>query len=180
MGIRIDFLSRMITGSELLEGDFLSDMEKDLILHYFVNGKEVSQIAKEVTLSEQRVRKVLDNSINKVLLRISELSFRSKYLDKVIAERDNIELENKNLRVKFKKYLKDENQIMMDFESVNESIELLRFSVRAKRILEELNIDKVKDLSRLSLHDLNNKHQIGRKTIAEIISKCENYGIKIA
>jgi len=93
----------------------------------------------------------------------------------VIKDRDNFALENKELKSKFKKYLKNESQLKMDFQSANQNIEILRFSVRAKRILGELNVKKVKDLSQVTLNDLNNKSQIGRKTIAKIISKSEKY-----
>lgn len=177
--IRKDWLSRIIIESDLLKSDFLSETEKALVLQYVFNKKEASEIALEFNLSDHRVRQILNESVNKIILRIDELIFRSKYLDKLIIEKENIELENRKLKVKFKNYLKLESQFTMDFESGNESIEILKFSVRAKRVLEELNVRKVHDLASLTINDLNNKRQVGRKTIAEIVSKCQEYGIKI-
>jgi|GEM_PF-2170254 hypothetical protein len=177
--MRIDWLGRIINESDILKGTFLSDKERLMTLQFVIEKREINQIAQEFNLSDYRVRKILNDSINKIIQGINDLIFKSQFLDEVIKDRDNFALENKELKSKFKKYLKNESQLKMDFQSANQNIEILRFSVRAKRILGELNVKKVKDLSQVTLNDLNNKSQIGRKTIAEIISKSEKYGIKI-
>ena len=176
--MRIELLSRIINDSEILKTSFLSEKEKFMILQFVREKKEVAQIARELNFSGAGVRQILNSSINKIILGIDDLIFKAKLLDQVMKEKDSFELENRDLKLRFKKYLENENQMKMDFD-VNETIEILQFSVRAKRVLGELNIKKVRDLSQLTLNDLSNKTQIGRKTIAEIISKSENYGIKI-
>jgi hypothetical protein len=105
--MRIDWLGRIINESDILKGTFLSDKERLMTLQFVIEKREINQIAQEFNLSDYRVRKILNDSINKIIQGINDLIFKSQFLDEVIKDRDNFALENKELKSKFKKYLKN-------------------------------------------------------------------------
>ena len=177
--MQTDWLSTFIFSTKLIEVSHLTENEKYILHAYLTENKNNNEIAKEIELTNERVRQLIENALGKVFLTIKDLIAKSKWLEKTIKEKSDLEEEISSLKIRFKKQLAAEQQLTMNFDEANISINDMRISVRAKNALIKLGIMTLKDLSESTKSNLFSKGKVGVKTYEEIIRKAEEFGVKI-
>jgi len=96
-----------------------------------------------------------------------------------IKEKINIRKEEAQKAMIPKKEIVQEKAIIPEnFENIN--ITRMNFSVRSYNCLTRIGINTLEELSKLSIEDLFKVRNLGKKSMDEIISKLEEYGIKLA
>lgn len=177
--MKTDWLSKFVISTTLIDNSYLSEKEKYVLTAYLKQNKTYADIANEINLTDERVRQLIENGFGKIFLSMKALIAKSHWLQKTLIK--NIALENEltDLKNNFKKQFATEQLSKVNFEQANIHIDDMRFSVRAKKVLDDLNIKTIKDLSFLTKHTLNSKERVGVKTSEEIIRRAEEYGIKI-
>lgn len=177
--MKSDWLVNLIIDSKLIDNSFLSEKERYSLMAYLKEKKIYVDIAKEIDLTDERVRQLIENGIGKIFLTIKDLLAKSSWLEKTLVEKNALEQELIKLKNKFKKQLTSEQQLKMNFEKADISTDEMRFSARAKKTLDELNIKSAIELSTLTRQTLASTEKAGVKTVEEIIRRAEEYGIKI-
>lgn len=173
------YLLPLLYDTKLILKSNLSQAENFALTELIKNNKSYSVIANEANLSAERVRQLIANGIGKILFTIKDLLNKSNLLESIMAEKNALEQEVKSLKSKLKGGSGKEHQIKMDFLTPNISINEINFSVRARGVLDKLNIKFTKDLLNLSKAKLDSVDKAGVKTIDEIIRRIEEYGIMI-
>lgn len=98
---------------------------------------------------------------------------------RTIKEKINIRKEEAQKTIVPKKEIVQEEAIIPEnFENVN--ITKMNLSVRSYNCLKRIGINTLEELTKLSIEDLFEVRNLGKKSIDEIISKLEEYGIKLA
>ncbi|MDQ6844026.1 MAG: hypothetical protein M3Z92_06710 [Bacteroidota bacterium] len=100
-------------------------------------------------------------------------------MQKTLKEKELLQKELEDLKFKFRKELASEKQLIISFEENDMPIINVPFSVRAKKVLSDLNINTANQLANLTKDKLNSLEKTGVKTVDEIIRRAEELGIKI-
>lgn len=173
------WLNKFIFGTSLIDNSFLSPTEILSIKAYLQDNQTYEQIGKEMKLSDQRISKLIENGMGKILLNTKGLIAKNILLQKTFAERDTLQKELASLKFKFKRELGAEKQLTLSFEEDVQLIANIPFSVRARKVLQNLNIKTPNQLSALTKGRLTSIQNVGVKTVEEIIQRAAEVGIKI-
>lgn len=173
------WLNNFIFDTSLAYDSFLSEKELDSLKGYFLEKKTLNQIGKEINLTNERVRQLVQNGMGKILLNAKGLIAKKEWLEKTLKEKEILLKELSDLKLKFKKELADSKQLTLRFEEKDVPIINMPYSVRARNVLKKLNIKTANQLAQLSLARLNSVEKAGVKTVHEIIRRAEEFGIKI-
>lgn len=177
--MKTDWITKFIIETNLIENSFLSQMEYFVLNAYLIEKKNIREIAEETRYSDNKVRHLIENSFGKIFLTIKDLIAKSFWLQKTLSENDALTKELSFLKNKYKKQIAKEQQLIFNFDQAHINIDNLRFCVRAKNILKNLEIKTLGDLAKLNMQNLNSKEKVGVKTVNEIVCRAEEYGIKI-
>jgi len=173
------WLNNLVFDTTLIDNAFLSEKEMFSIKNYLQDKKTLTQIGKEIELTDERVRKLIENGIGKILLTTKDLIAKNTWLQKTLAEKEILQKELADLKFKFKKELASEQQLTLTFDEKDMVITNMLFSVRAKKVLTDLNINSANELAKLTMDKLTSIDKVGVKTVHEIIRRAEEIGIKI-
>jgi DNA uptake protein ComE-like DNA-binding protein len=174
-----DWLEYLIIDSKLIDASLLSEMERHSVIAYLKGKKTLSEIGKEIELSDERVRQLIENGVGKILLTTKELLAKSKYLQSLHAENQMLKTQLKELRAESQNQIEKAKTLNVKVKHADILIDDIRFSVRANKILTVLNIKSTKDLNNLTRQNLISVPGSGMKTIEEIINVAEEFGIII-
>ena len=174
------WLNNFIFDTALIDHSFLSETERFSLKSFLQDNKTLAQTGQEIEVSDERVRQLIENGMGKILLNTKDLIAKSFWLQKTLTEKDTLQKELESLKFKFKKELASEKQLTMSFEETDMPITNIPFSVRAKKVLTDLNINTANQLATLTKDKLNSLKKTGVKTVDEIIRRAEEIGIKIS
>ena len=172
------WLNNLIFDSGLFDLTVLSEKEILYIKRYLQDKKSPGEIAHEVEVSVERVKQMIENGIDKILVTLKEIISKKIWFQEVSNEKKILQNELAALRTRFKKELADEKQTM-EYERLNIPISNLLFSARAKTVLSYIDLRTLNDLRYLTLEQLNRARNAGPKTIDEIVTKAREFGIEI-
>jgi Bacterial RNA polymerase, alpha chain C terminal domain len=173
------WLNSLVFDTTLIENSFLSEKEIFSIKRFLQDKKSLSQIGKETELTDERVRQVIENGIGEILLTTKDLIAKNSWLQKTLAEKEDIQKELTGLKLKFKKELASEHQLKLTFDEKDMPITNMLFSVRAKKVLVDININSANLLAKLTMKKLTSIDKVGVKTVHEIVRRADEIGIKI-
>jgi Bacterial RNA polymerase, alpha chain C terminal domain/Sigma-70, region 4 len=174
-----DWLEYLIIDSKLIDASLLSEMERHSVIAYIKEKKTLVEIGKEIELTDERVRQLIENGVGKVLLTTKELLAKSKYLQSLYAENQMLKTQLKELRTESENQLEKTKTLNVRIKHADILIDDIRFSVRANKILTILNVKSTKELNQLTRQNLISVPGSGMKTIEEIIRVAEEFGIII-
>jgi len=164
-----DWLGKIIVETGLINFAHLNEREQFILESHLYKQIPIAQIAVEIDLTNERVRQVLENGLGKVLIFTKYLiaTNASKYL------RSNVDsLENDSSQMKA-------YSLNQGFFEMDANIEVIKFSVRASRIMKHFGIKTISDLRKISFDELNNLDQAGVKTVNEIVNRASEFGVII-
>lgn len=173
------WLISLIFDTKLIDNSSLSKKEMFAIKSYLKDKKTLKQIGNEIELTDERVRQLIENGMGKVLLTTRDLIAKRIWLQRILVERENLQRELTGLKIKFKKELDSEQQLTLGFDEIDMPITNIYFSVRAKKVLNDLNIKSANQLAKLTMDKLTSIDKVGIKTVNEIVIKAEEIGVKI-
>lgn len=175
----------------------LNERESKLIHLYYENGMTYDEIANEIERTRERVRQVIAKGLRKLKhpsrsncyslqswTKLSELIKENESSKKEIAV---LKLEYANLEDRIKKFYGSEEyqkfaQKILIEEFMDSYIDILELSVRAYNCLTRYsrrNLDKqymtVKELTSMTLEDVQGIKNIGQRTIEEILYRLNYY-----
>lgn len=169
------WLNNIIFDTELIDHSYLSETERYSLKSFLLDNKTLAQIGKEIETSDERARQIIKNAIGKILLNTNNLIAKSFWLQKTLKEKDQLQNELKDIKLKFKKELASEKQLTILFEEIDLPITNISFIVRAKNLLMDLKVNTVGQLATLTKNKLFLMKIAGIKTDDEIIKKVEEF-----
>lgn len=169
------WLNNIIFDTELIDHSYLSETERYSLKSFLLDNKTLAQIGKEIETSDERARQIIKNAIGKILLNTNNLIAKSFWLQKTLKEKDQLQNELKDIKLKFKKELASEKQLTILFEEIDLPITNISFIVRAKNLLADLKVNTVGQLATLTKNKLFLMKIAGIKTDDEIIKKVEEF-----
>lgn len=169
------WLNNIIFDTELIDHSYLSETERYSLKSFLLDNKTLAQIGKEIETSDERARQIIKNAIGKILLNTNNLIAKSFWLQKTLKEKDQLQNELKDIKLKFKKELASEKQLTILFEEIDLPITNISFIVRAKNLLADLKVNTVGQLATLTKNNLFLMKNAGIKTDDEIIKKVEEF-----
>lgn len=169
------WLNNIIFDTELIDHSYLSETERYSLKSFLLDNKTLAQIGKEIETSDERARQIIKNAIGKILLNTNNLIAKSFWLQKTLKEKDQLQNELKDIKLKFKKELASEKQLTILFEEIDLPITNISFIVRAKNLLADLKVNTVGQLATLTKNKLFLMKNAGIKTDDEIIKKVEEF-----
>lgn len=169
------WLNNIIFDTELIDHSYLSETERYSLKSFLLDNKTLAQIGKEIETSDERARQIIKNAIGKILLNTNNLIAKSFWLQKTLKEKDQLQNELKDIKLKFKKELASEKQLTILFEEIDMPIANISFIVRAKNLLADLKVNTVGQLATLTKNKLFLMKNAGIKTDDEIIKKVEEF-----
>jgi hypothetical protein len=177
--MRTDWLKRFIFDTKLFDNVSLSYKEIISPEAYIKDKKTYEEIGNQIGVSDERVRQLIENGLGKIFLAVKDILARSQLLRASLTEKQFLEYQLTQLKTKFKKELKEEQLASVRVKPLQIPISDISLSVRAKKILKELNIIYISDMTKLSRQILYSVDRAGVKTVEEIIRISEEYGVKI-
>lgn len=175
-----EWLSILLFDTGLINNSSLSEKEIFSIKSHIQEGKSLSEISQELGVTNERIRQIIENGFGKILLTVKTLLAKSVWLEKILAEKEDLEKELSKLKTNLQNDPVNDQKMTIELDKCNIPISDLPFSVRAKKALAKLNINSVNQLDQLDLQKLKILSQVGIKTINEIINRAKEMGIKIS
>jgi hypothetical protein len=174
-----DWLTLLLFDTKLIENSLLSEKEIMALTSYVKERKNYADISKEIGVTDERVRQLIENAIGKILLSIKNLLAKASLFQATLVEKKLLEDELVELKLRFQKNLDEEEKNGVRIKPFGIAINDVRFSIRAKKVLADLNIKYIEDLKQLSLKTLTSVEGTGIKTVEEIKRIAEEYGVNI-
>lgn len=167
-------LVKILLLSPIAEAAELDDLSLSVLHELWSKGKTVKIVAKQLQLSENRIRKIHDTSMWRIIQTLNRFTERAIQAKKEIEEReDRIRAEKiAALKAKSEKWSAYTSDILLT--SIDDMPDL---SVRAFNMLKILKIEVLGEIVELKPNQLLNNRNVGKKTIAEIEEVLQKYGL---
>src|SRR6185312_11946717 len=173
------WLKILLFDTKLLDNSFLSEKEIFCIKSHLGNEKSFHQIGREIELTDERVRQIIENGLGKVFLATKNFIAKNYLLQKTLTEKEALEKEIRELRKRVTTEEYSIRELELTFDEKIIPIHGTLFSVRALNALKQLNIGSVNQLARVTIEQLTSINKVGAKTINEIVNRAEELGIRI-
>jgi len=174
-----DYLIQLIFDTNLVNSSSLSERELLALNGYLRENKSYTEISKEIGITDERVRQLIENAICKIFIAIRDFLAKASLLEAALKKNLLLDCELKKIKLKFVKELEEEQSVPARVKTIDISIDHIRLSSRAKKILVSLNIKGTKDLAILTRQALNSADKAGVKSVEEIVRVAAEYGINI-
>ena len=158
----------------------VSDKEFKLLDYYYKQNMTLEGIGQLEGVTRERIRQIIFRAIWK-LKRYKDIFIYGyeNYLLKESVEDLKRQLLKQQIDLREQLHKKEYNESLLTASVPDKNIEELNFSVRSYNALKRNQINTLKDLSMLSLYDVEHIKNIGKKCVLEIRDKMKELGLEL-
>lgn len=158
----------------------VSDKEFKLLDYYYKQNMTLEEVGQLEGVTRERIRQIIFRAIWK-LKRYKDIFIYGyeNYLLKESVEDLKRQLLKQQIDLREQLHKKEYNESTLIDSIPDKNIEELNFSVRSYNALKRNQINTLKDLSMLSLYDIEHIKNIGKKCVLEIRDKMKELGLEL-